>query len=118
MLTVAEYQALTPLKRIGYRLYRNPFVMVLIGAPLTFILLQRLPTGHARHNREARHSILLLNLALIAVFGLPMLVFGIGSAQRLDPCMSVTTWQRHLEIVLDGIRAPGSAPLPQVPAAR
>jgi omega-6 fatty acid desaturase (delta-12 desaturase) len=77
MLTVAEYQALTPLKRVGYRLYRNPFVMVLIGAPLTFILLQRLPTGHARHNREARHSILLLNLALVAVFGLPMLVFGV-----------------------------------------
>ena len=48
---------------------------------------------------------------------LPMLVFGIGSAQRLDPCMSVTTWQRHLEIVLDGIRAPGSSPLPPVPAA-
>ncbi|MDX6553845.1 MAG: hypothetical protein QOD86_40 [Miltoncostaeaceae bacterium] len=43
---------------------------------------------------------------------LPMLVFGIGAVQRVDPCMPVTTWRRHLEIVLDGIRAPGTASLP------
>ena len=30
-LTVAEYQALPSLKKLAYRLYRNPFVMVLLG---------------------------------------------------------------------------------------
>jgi AcrR family transcriptional regulator len=48
----------------------------------------------------------------LVVDDLPMLVFGIGNAQRLDACVPVTNWRRHLEIVLDGIRAPGTAPLP------
>jgi omega-6 fatty acid desaturase (delta-12 desaturase) len=77
MLTVAEYRALTPLRRLAYRLYRNPFVMVVLGAPIHFVLLQRVPTGQSFRNREARHSILLLNVALIAAFGLPMILFGV-----------------------------------------
>jgi hypothetical protein len=48
---------------------------------------------------------------------LPMVVFGIGLADQLDPCMPRTSWQRHLQIVLDGIRAPGSTPLPPAPPA-
>lgn len=77
ILTVAEYQALTPFKRLVYRLYRNPFVMVLLGAPIHFILLQRLPTGPEFRNRDARHSILWLNGALVVAFGLPMAIFGV-----------------------------------------
>lgn len=48
--TVAEYQAATPLKKILYRLYRNPLVMVGFGAPINFIVLQRLPTGYEFHD--------------------------------------------------------------------
>jgi hypothetical protein len=59
ILTVAEYEALTPPKKLAYRLYRNPFVMILLGAPIHFILLQRLPTGPEFRNRDARRSILL-----------------------------------------------------------
>ena len=43
--TVAEYQASAPLRKLSYRLFRNPFVMVLLGAPLNFIVLQRLTLG-------------------------------------------------------------------------
>jgi AcrR family transcriptional regulator len=43
---------------------------------------------------------------------LPMLIFGIGATQRLEPCVPRTTWQRHVEIVLDGLRAPAGRPLP------
>jgi omega-6 fatty acid desaturase (delta-12 desaturase) len=77
MLTVAEYQALTPLKQKAYRLYRNPFVMVLLGAPIQFLLLQRVPTGQERGSRDARRSIMWLNVALAAAFGLPMALFGV-----------------------------------------
>lgn len=76
-LTVAEYGALSPLSRLGYRLYRNPCVMVLLGAPINFIVLQRLPRGRSFRERDARRSILSLNVALIAAFGLPMAIFGI-----------------------------------------
>jgi omega-6 fatty acid desaturase (delta-12 desaturase) len=92
-LTVAEYQALTPLKKLGYRLYRNPFVMVLLGAPINFIVLQRLPTGHAFRDPAARRSILSLNVALAVVFGLPMAFFGVVPViATYLPVMVIASW--------------------------
>lgn len=92
-LTVAEYQASGPLKRFGYRLYRSPFVMVLLGAPINFILLQRLPTGRAFRERDARHSIMALNLALIVAFGLPMALIGVVPVLATYlPVMIIASW--------------------------
>lgn len=92
-LTVAEYQALNPLKKLGYRLYRNPLVMVLLGAPINFILLQRLPTGRSFRDRDARRSILSLNVALVIVFGLPMFVIGVVPVLATYlPVMIIAAW--------------------------
>ncbi|MEP4198387.1 MAG: fatty acid desaturase [Aliishimia sp.] len=44
-LTVAEYQALTPLKRFGYRLYRHPIILFGLGPGYLFFLQNRLPLG-------------------------------------------------------------------------
>ena len=76
-LTVAEYQASAPFKKLVYRLYRNPLVMVLIGAPVNFIVIQRLPMGNGLRDRNRLRSILLLNAALIVAFGLPCALLGI-----------------------------------------
>jgi omega-6 fatty acid desaturase (delta-12 desaturase) len=75
-LTVAEYQASSPLRKLAYRLFRNPLVMVVLGAPINFILLQRFPKGHELRNRQSLRSILSLNLALLVAFGLPCALFG------------------------------------------
>jgi len=92
-LTVAEYEARTPFKRLVYRLYRNPLVMVLVGAPINFILLQRVPTGRDFRDPEARRSIMSLNLALVAVFGLPMAWFGIVPVVATYlPVMILASW--------------------------
>jgi omega-6 fatty acid desaturase (delta-12 desaturase) len=92
-LTVAEYEALAPLKKLGYRLYRNPFVMVLLGAPINFILLQRLPTGKAFRDRDRRRSIMSLNLALVVAFGLPMALIGVVPVLATYlPVMIVASW--------------------------
>ncbi len=92
-LTVAEYRALSPLKQLGYRLYRNPFIMVLLGAPINFIVLQRLPTGAALRDRGASRSILLLNFALVMVFGLPMMVIGVVPVLTTYlPVMIIASW--------------------------
>ncbi len=93
MLTVAEYEALSPLRKLGYRLYRNPFVMVLLGAPINFILLQRLPRGRSFRERDARRSILSLNVALVAAFGLPMAIFGVVPVIAIYlPVIIIASW--------------------------
>ena len=93
MLTVAEYRALPPLSRLGYRLYRNPLVMVVVGAPINFILLQRLPRGRSFRERYSRYSILLLNVAMAVVFGLPMVVFGVGPVLATYlPVIIIASW--------------------------
>jgi omega-6 fatty acid desaturase (delta-12 desaturase) len=93
VFTVAEYRALSPLGQIGYRLYRNPFVMVLIGAPLNFIVLQRLPTAKSARTPEALRSILSLNLALVVAFGVPMALIGVGPVLAAYlPVMIIASW--------------------------
>lgn len=93
LLTVAEYQARSRLGRLGYRLYRNPFVMVLLGAPISFIVLQRLPTGRSFRDREARASILRLDFALAAAFGGSGVLLGIGPVLATYlPVMVVASW--------------------------
>jgi acyl-lipid omega-6 desaturase (Delta-12 desaturase) len=88
--TVDEYRSSPPLKRLFYRLYRNPFVMVGVGAPINFIVLQRFPV-HA--NAESRRSILALNVALVVALGLSCITF--GSVRVLGtylPVVVVASW--------------------------
>jgi omega-6 fatty acid desaturase (delta-12 desaturase) len=92
-LTVAEYRALSPLGRLGYRLYRNPLIMVMLGAPINFILLQRIPRGRSFREVEARRSMLALDAALVPVFGLPMAIFGVGTVLLAYlPVMIIASW--------------------------
>jgi omega-6 fatty acid desaturase (delta-12 desaturase) len=91
--TVAEFQAAPPLKKLSYRLFRNPFVMVLIGAPMNFLVLQRLPLGSARRHSGSRRSIMGLNLALLLVFGLASAIFGLlPVVMTYLPVMIVASW--------------------------
>ena len=93
ILTVAEYEALSPLGRLGYRLYRNPLVMVLLGAPINFIVLQRIPRGISFRDRDARVSILALDLVLIVVFGLAMATLGVATVLATYlPVMIIASW--------------------------
>ena len=47
-LTVAEYRALGRWRRLGYRLYRHPIVLFVLGPSYLFILQNRLPFGLMR----------------------------------------------------------------------
>jgi omega-6 fatty acid desaturase (delta-12 desaturase) len=91
--TVDEYRASGPFKQLGYRLYRNPFVMVVLGAPINFILLQRLPLGHGLRDRQSRRSILSLNLALLILFGLSCVAIGVRPVVATYlPVMIIASW--------------------------
>lgn len=88
-LTVAEYAALTPGGRFGYRLYRNPFVMFVIGPAWLFLLKQRLPFGMMKSGALPWVSTMATN-AVIAILA-ALLVWAVG----LVPFLLV-----HLPIVL------------------
>jgi omega-6 fatty acid desaturase (delta-12 desaturase) len=44
-LTIEEYRALSPFQRLMYRLYRNPFVLFVLGPIYLFLFQNRVPVG-------------------------------------------------------------------------
>jgi acyl-lipid omega-6 desaturase (Delta-12 desaturase) len=42
-MTLAEYEGASRLRRVGYRLYRNPLLMLLVGPSLVFLFERRFP---------------------------------------------------------------------------
>lgn len=66
-LTVAEYRSLSRLRRLAYRLYRNPIVMFGIGPIWLFLFKQRLPFGMMRSGMEPWASTMATNLAIVVL---------------------------------------------------
>jgi omega-6 fatty acid desaturase (delta-12 desaturase) len=75
-LTVAEYRALPPLKRIGYRLYRHPLVLFVIGPAWVFVIEQRMPMGLMKEGWKPWLSAMGTNLAIAALITLAILLGG------------------------------------------
>jgi acyl-lipid omega-6 desaturase (Delta-12 desaturase) len=75
--TVAEYEALSPLQKLIYRVYRHPLFLFGFGVPFYFLILHRLPWGHALSPRDNWKSIAGLNAALVAVYGPVVWLVGI-----------------------------------------
>lgn len=85
-LTVAEYQGMTPVKRLLYRLYRHPLVLFGLGPGYLFFLQNRLPlglTGQAKYwvSSMGTNAVILIVLAVIFHFGgaLPILLIFVPS---------------------------------------
>ncbi|MCY1000956.1 fatty acid desaturase [Myxococcus sp. MISCRS1] len=74
-MTADEYQALRPVERLRYRIYRHPAVLLGIGPVFQFMFRFRLPTLVARSRVPERRSIWVTNLALVAVHA-AFLAFG------------------------------------------
>ncbi|MCK9450899.1 MAG: fatty acid desaturase [Bacteroidales bacterium] len=65
-LTVEEFKELSPRKQRWYRVYRNPIIMFLVGAPLMFLVSNRF--ARKGFSRRERISVYLTNLGLLALF--------------------------------------------------
>ncbi len=105
-LTVEEYQALPPLKRLGYRLYRNPLVMFGLGPGYMFILQHRLPIGLMKE-RGAWLSVLGTNLGLAALVGAAIYFGGAGPFLMVHlPILllaaSIGVWLFYVQHQFDG----------------
>ena len=75
-LTLEEYLALTPRRRLGYRLYRHPLVMFGIGPAWLFLVTQRIPVGNPRRRWRDWLSVLGTDAALLAGAVLVVVLLG------------------------------------------
>lgn len=101
-LTVEEFHALSGTEKLLYRLYRHPVVMILIGAPFYFFVLQRFPIASAPpfaknysglRVKQILRSVLSLNLALFVVYGGLVYAFGLSAvALAILPGVTIAAW--------------------------
>ncbi|QBY01214.1 fatty acid desaturase [Rhodophyticola sp. CCM32] len=73
-MTLAEWQDAPALKRLWYRLYRNPFIMIPIGGLFTYVLAYRWPKNSTRTGAA---MVLAHNLGLAAWVGMIWLLAGL-----------------------------------------
>lgn len=87
-ITVNEYKNLSPKKQFQYRLYRNPFVVLVIGPLLHVIFIQRLPmkapgTFFEIYKgipvKKLWRSVMYTNFAMLAFYGSIGALFGFGA---------------------------------------
>jgi omega-6 fatty acid desaturase (delta-12 desaturase) len=62
-MTLAEYERASRLRRFGYRLYRNPVLMMLVGPSLVFLFERRFPQKGM--SPRILLSVVVTNLALV-----------------------------------------------------
>ncbi len=67
-LTVAEYRALTPIKRFRYRLFRNPFVLFFIGPIYYLAVVNRLPLSQIEGWRKTLTKLISDNLIVAGAY--------------------------------------------------
>jgi omega-6 fatty acid desaturase (delta-12 desaturase) len=72
-MTVQEYLAAPRWKKIGYRVMRNPFALLLVGPLLMFVIAERIPPTKGK--REIA-SVWWTNLALLVIVTVMGLTFG------------------------------------------
>ncbi|RMD92205.1 MAG: fatty acid desaturase [Alphaproteobacteria bacterium] len=74
-LTVNEYRALSPLGRLGYRLYRNPLTILGLGPAWVFLLKYRLPIAPREATRGDWISTMTTNAAIAgAILGMGQVI--------------------------------------------
>ncbi len=77
-LTVREYLSRPWIKRVMYRFYRDPLVLLLIGPAYQFIIKHRYPADIPRNWKREWASVHWTNLALLAVLVAATLTIGLG----------------------------------------
>jgi omega-6 fatty acid desaturase (delta-12 desaturase) len=105
-LTVEEYLALSPLRQFIYRVMRNPFFMFVIGAPLVFLVVHRIPRPGV--GKRERNSVWWTNLALLAIILLLSLTIGFKNfVLVLYPILAIGTavgvWMFYVQHQFEGV---------------
>lgn len=76
-LTVREYRALSRWGRLGYRVYRHPLILFLIGPAFHFLIKHRYPWDIPRDWTQAWKSVWRTNAAIVAIVAVMAVTIGI-----------------------------------------
>jgi len=76
-MTVEEYLAASPLRRLAYRVLRNPVVMFGFVPAVLSLVCHRFP--HRGAGRRERRSVLITNLAIAGILGVASVTIGVGA---------------------------------------
>ncbi|WP_062350477.1 fatty acid desaturase [Bacillus kwashiorkori] len=74
VLTVNEYMEASPWKKLAYRLYRNPFVMFILGPIYIFLIDYRFNRKGAR--KKERNNVYLTNISIVLIVTILCLTIG------------------------------------------
>jgi omega-6 fatty acid desaturase (delta-12 desaturase) len=99
-MTAAEYEAASVWRRLGYRAYRNPVLMLLVGPTLVFLFDRRFPQRGM--TKRILASVVATNVALVAwAVGLSLLVgfatFAIIQGTTLVAGGVVAAWMLYIQ---------------------
>jgi omega-6 fatty acid desaturase (delta-12 desaturase) len=108
-LTVEEYQAAPRRTQRAYRLYRHPFVMFVVTAPVVFMILQRFP--HKGATQRDRTSVILTNLGILTMVVIGSLIVGLRTYLSIQlPIMAgaaiIGFWMFYVQHQFEGARQP------------
>ena len=78
-LTVREYQALSPGRKLRYRMYRSMFVLLLLGPVFQFVIKHRFPLDAPFAWKKEWRSIWATNLLIAAVLAAFAVTIGLGT---------------------------------------
>jgi len=73
-MTLSEYKNSTKKKQLLYRLYRNPLILIGLGALFNFLLSNRLPTRKVK--RKELMGVVFTNLLIIVIFLVALQIIG------------------------------------------
>jgi len=82
--TLAEYQALRPWQRFGFRALRHPLVAQIILPPFIFLALYRVPFNTPAAWDRQHRSVIFTNIALLCLLGLMMWLFGVWAVMLVQ----------------------------------
>ncbi|GDX39788.1 fatty acid desaturase [Armatimonadota bacterium] len=105
-MTIEEFQAAPKRTQLAYRFYRNPLVLFVFGPPIMFMLLSRRP--HKGADKRERMSIIITNLAILAILGLASVTIGLRAYLMIQiPVMGIAAiigvWMFYVQHQYTGV---------------
>lgn len=101
--TVDEYRSQTPVMRLVYRIFRNPYFLFFVAAPIHFLVLNRLPLGRRIGEcDDERASLWWTNLGIAVWITLASLFLGFWTVLSISvPIMVIAsaagTWLFYVQ---------------------